>query len=618
VFLADRFDVTEADRQRLQDQSAVLIDEHDLTYYESLVAQIGPAARYQLLADLLPGRRITALQLRVAALKAKMGGYNCYTFCLSPDHLLKIGYVSHRAKGKASDVNAYQRMLQKSRIRRIQQYITSNGIFPTNIVVNIEDNSSLRFDQAKQESDQEGATFGWLTLPPKYRSAWIIDGQHRLYAYSGHARATSSVLTILAFDGLPPSQQAQLFIDINAEQKSVKQTLLQELYAELHWDAADPQVRVRAIISKAVQVLDESPQSPFYERIRMADEARTDTRCISLASVFNALQKSGIYFASSRRGSVVEYGPLWAGDNVATLDRTTQVIGQWFEWIRDRASEWWGLGSALGGGLAMNDGVDISLDVLRSVLTHLEDKGLHLVRLSNRELVLALKPFGEALGDYLGSLGPDERKSFRELRGNQGHASGVRRCQAGIQRMIPEFDPPGLQQALEEERAQTTNRARDIILEIESLLQRIVLAELKAEYTDGELDWWFRGVPKSVRKQVDDRINEDQGQRGGREENLDLIHYRERATYRWSLFQRLLGYGKGSQSKDARTTWIVDVNETRKNVMHASRGATVSVDQLGRLEGYREWLASQADRDDLDAEAGLRVEAEDQEHLDDE
>lgn len=580
-----------ADRRRAAEHEQLLFDEADLAYYESLTAHVGAAARYQFLADLLPGKRVPALSLRVPALRARMGGFSCYTFAVSPEYLLKVAYVSHRAKGKASDVNTYQRMIQKSRLKKISDYIANDGMFPTNIVISLERSKRTHFDVARQEGDEvSGAELGWLSLNPAYKSAWVIDGQHRLYAYSGHPRARRSVVSVLAFDGLPASLQAKLFIDINAEQKSVKQTLLQELYAELHWDADDDDIRARAIISKAIQVLGGRPDSPLYQRILMADSARTAARCVSLASLFGGLDRTGMYFEVVKRGAVLQYGPLWAGDNTATLERTVAVIAAWFRWIADRSNGWWDLGAAAGGGLAMNDGIAICLDVLRSVCSHLQEGGLRLVALDTDELIDALQPYGEALGDHLGSLSEDLRKSFRDLRGNQGKATGLRRCQIGIAQRIAEFQPTGLSEWIELDKAKTNESATSSILRIEKMLQDTVLGEIKQEFGPAEAQWFFRGVPKAVRKQVDDRINEDQGQRGGREENLDLIHYREIALANWSIFQDLLGYGKGG--KERRTQWIVDVNEVRKTAMHASRGARapVTYEQLARLTDYERWL----------------------------
>jgi len=276
------------DRERAKEANVILFDDQDLKYYENLVSQVGLAAKYQFFSDMLPGKSVPGLRIRVPAVRTKMGGAHCYSFSISPEYLLKISFVSHRAKGKASDIDTYQRMLKKSRLGQIKDYITNDGIFPTNIVINL-NKECLQFERIEQDSDSHvdptGGTMGWLEIRPTYKSAWIIDGQHRLFAYSGHKNASTSLLSVLAFEGLPPSKQAELFIDINAKQKRVKQSLLQELYAELHWDAEDDRDKVSAIVSKAIQDLDSDPTSPFCQRIQSADDDKSPTRCISLIDV---------------------------------------------------------------------------------------------------------------------------------------------------------------------------------------------------------------------------------------------------------------------------------------------------------------------------------------------
>ncbi|HEY6250747.1 MAG TPA: DGQHR domain-containing protein, partial [Candidatus Angelobacter sp.] len=436
--------LTDSDRTHAKDHNIILFDDHDLEYYENLITHIGPAARYQFLADMLPGKTVPGLELRLPAIRTKMGGFNCYSFSITPDYLLKISYVSHRSKGKRSDVSTYQRMLNKSRLNKIKQYISEDGIFPTNIVVNI-DKNRLQFERIHQEGDPEDSGIaGWLNIRPTYKSAWIIDGQHRLFAYSGHERATKSRLSVLAFDGLAPSEQAKLFIDINAKQKSVKQSLLQELYAELHWDADDDSVRTRAIISKAIQDMDRDPESPLYNRIQTADVGKDDIRCISLTSLYGAIEKGGFHIAKEKKGHVLEYGPLWAGDNHETLLRTEYVLNHWLDTIRVATREWWDKGAGDGGGLAMNDGVITCINVLRSVVLHLEDKKL--IHFDNEDIAEVLKPYAAALGAYLGGFSEQERKAFRDLRGIQGQTRRTRNCQLAIRQAISHFSPPGLDQ----------------------------------------------------------------------------------------------------------------------------------------------------------------------------
>jgi DNA sulfur modification protein DndB len=584
--------LSENDRLRAKEANVLIFDEHDLTYYESLTSHIGPAAKYQLLAEMLPGKTVPGLAIRIPAIKTKMGGTNCYTFSISPEYLLKISYVSHRSKGKASDVTTYQRMLNKTRLKSIRRYVTEDGIFPTNIVVNL-DKNRLQFERIHQQSsgDLDAGICGWLDIRPAYKSAWIIDGQHRLYAYSGHERAAKSRLAVLAFDGLAPSEQAKMFIDINAKQKSVKRSLLQELYAELHWDSEDPQIRIRAIISKAIQDLDIDPESPLFQRVQTADVGKDEIRCISLTSLYGAIEKTEFFIAKEKHGHVVDFGPLWAGDNAATLERTKVILKEWLNTIRVAASDWWDRGAGEGGGLAMNDGVITCINVLRSVFQLLNNQKL--VQLDNEDLFEIIKKYAVALGEYLGSFSEQERKSFRDLRGVQGQTRRTRNCQAAIRQKIADFNPSGLDQFVQQEKAQTNTHAKEIIDHIERKLQRVILEELRRECGEDESGWWMLGVPKPVRLKVSQRFEEEGGQRGGKEHYFDLIDYSKIALQNWQLFEPILAYGKSGSSKEKRLSWLNFVNEKRNIVAHPSAAVTLTLEELAQLEEYQGWLDNQ-------------------------
>jgi hypothetical protein len=81
--------------------------------------------------------------------------------------------------------------------------------------------------------------------------------------------------------------------------------------------------------------------------------------------------------------------------------------------------------------------------------------------------------------------------------------------------------------------------------------------------------------------------------KGGREEGFDLIDYRDVIMHNWPLFEESLGRGKGN--KEARTKWIVDVNDLRKPIMHASKGVSLPITegQLAFLQDTAAWLDGQ-------------------------
>ncbi|MBZ5500538.1 MAG: DGQHR domain-containing protein [Acidobacteriia bacterium] len=589
----------ENDPERANKEKVVLLNEKDLDYYEHVASHLGPAAKYQLFADLLSGKQIYGLEKRIPALQSRLGKYTCYTFPIAPEYLLKIAYVSHRAKGKATDVNAYQRMIKKSRLKRIKEYINANGIFPTNIVISLEGKGTVQFEPAQNVGRKEVARPGTLILKPSYRCAWIIDGQHRLFAYSGLERAKTSHLSILAFEGLPPSKQAQLFIDINHEQKSVKRSLLQELYAELNWDAEDEEKRVTAIASKAVQALDADDESPFYGRVLLADETRTDVRCITLENLFRNLNQPGMFIV--KRG--VEYGPLWTGENDGTLKRTIQVINGWFGFIRNAVPDWWDAGAADSGGLSMNDGVSVCMGLLRAVFQHLSDKKhLKLIQLSTRELLEKLEPFGMALGEHFAGYSAEQRGQFRSgARGNQGLTATRRKCEKTLHDKFPDFEPHGLLEALKLQEAQTNKQAYELIQSLEPRLQQFMIDTLKQAYGVDEDRWWYEGVPEPIRKRATEQLEEAQG-KGKKEHYLTLIQFRTIAESNWDLFKDTLAFGK-SGNKHLKTEWMQKVNELRNVVMHPAKQQTITFEQLAQLRDYDEALTNKLKGGDTSPES---------------
>lgn len=581
--------ISDEDRVYADSHNIVICDEGDLDYYEKLTGHLGSAAKYQLYADFLPGKPIPGLEIRVPAVRTRMGPQSCLTFPISPEYLLKIAYVSHRSKGKASDVHTYQRMLKKGRLKKIREYISDRGVFPTNIVLNI-DKRYIKFERVHQVTDRPDSDasgiLGWLTIKPAYKSAWVIDGQHRLFAYSGHEYARTGHLSVLAFEGIAPSAQAKLFVDINAKQKSVKPSLLQELFAELHWDAESPGVRVQAIISKAVQSLDLEKDSPFFGRIQTADAAKDSVRCISLASMFRALERHEFFIDKEEHNEVVDAGPFWAGSSEKTLERAVSILKKWFSTIANGAPDWWALGSAPGGGFAMNDSVVACVAVMGTVLDYLaaQRTASSLSKLDTSKLWELMAPFARSLGNHFGRFSAEERQRYRDLRGSQGQTTRARRAQQAIKVEFPDFNPVGLEDFLRREKEQTNLKGKVITDRLELLVQRMVVDELKQEYGEDESGWWQQGIPRNIRTDVVTRAERDDNRRSSKEAYLELIEYRTIIQSQWTLFQSLMGIGKKTDSKDKQTKWLVDLNEMRRIVAHSSSGVTLSIEQLNELQ----------------------------------
>ena len=273
----------------------------------------------------------------------------------------------------------------------------------------------------------------------------------------------------------------------------------------------------------------------------------------------------------------------------ATLNRTVYVLKNWLDEIRKHCEAWWNLGSAEGGGLAMNDGITACINVLRSVFAHIDQKGSKLLHIDDEDLVEVIRPYSRALGLHFGNMTPEERKGFRDLRGVQGQTVRTRRCQQAIREQIEGFNPAGLDEFMKLEKEKTNLRAKEVIDRIERKLQAVVLEELKRECGPSENEWWVLGVPKKVRLEVGARFEGDDGKRGSKEAYFELIDYRRIALEKWDIFGPILGYG-ASGNKEKKTKWMATVNDNRNIVSHPSSGVALSLEVLSELEKYDKWL----------------------------
>lgn len=175
--------------------------------------------------------------------------------------------------------------------------------------------------------------------------------------------------------------------------------------------------------------------------------------------------------------------------------------------------------------------------------------GRNLVRLDNEDLFEQIRKYAEALGTHFGSLTEEERKKFRDLRGGQGQITRTRRCQLAIREHIPAFNPSGLDEFLQQEKAETNKQGKEIIDRVETALQKMVVEELRREFGGDETEWWTLGVPKTVRQKVAQCFEDEDGKRGGKEYYFDLIDYRSIAVNNWELFEPLLAYGKSGNKR---------------------------------------------------------------------
>ncbi len=155
------YSMSEEDKGRLKSIGGIHFNEEIIDYFYQLLSQLGTASKYQLLGNIFEGQEIPEMENRVPAVEGTMGGHKYYAFSLEPEKLLKIGYVLHRNKANIEMMPTYQRLIKKSRLKSVHEFIENGGYFPNSIVINIDNNKS-RFERANTQVDSTLSKVGVL------------------------------------------------------------------------------------------------------------------------------------------------------------------------------------------------------------------------------------------------------------------------------------------------------------------------------------------------------------------------------------------------------------------------------------------------------------------------
>jgi len=230
-------------------------------------------------------RRPIALKIKAAI--AKQGSWTLYTFVLDSKTLDEIAFVSRR---EDDTLEGYQRNLSRQRAADIARYLDrEGGCIPNNILLNFEPGAKY---------DAKSST---LTVPKRERSAWVIDGQHRMFGLKQSNKIYDIAVT--AFIGLDIENQAKQFKIINSKQKGVPTSLLYDLL-DLTKDGTFVQQRGHELAAR----LHKEPESPFYQQIDMTGGNNgfiTQTRVIT--SLESLISDRGALFQYSEEE---QYGIL--------------------------------------------------------------------------------------------------------------------------------------------------------------------------------------------------------------------------------------------------------------------------------------------------------------------
>lgn len=570
---------SEPDLERAAAINVRIVTENEMQYFDSFIRHMGPAGRFQFLAEFLHGQEIPGLSdVKVPATRGTLGPHTFFSFITTPRHLLKIAYVNHLALNHPDGRPAYQRMIARSRIKEIGGFIKKGGFFPTNLLINF--TQKCRFDLiSNKENADPHIKFGWLYLPNRYKSAWVIDGQHRLYGYSNlDEKHWDHNIAVIAFEGMDTKVEADLFVTINHKQKSVPRSVIVSLQADLKWGSDDPKERLSALCSRLVKTLNSDPTSPFFQRFAVQGVVAKENQSLTMPEVVHGLNRSGLIGRNIQKG-ILTPGPLSGAVDDETNDRARRVVNGYFAKLREANTTRWE--AARRAFISTNPGIRAQLLLLADVIRYLNKKDEIEPQLLDEDTLLKhvlriVQPMFEFVRN---AEDVDIYDKFSRKFGE----GGVREYADSLTELLldkfPDFGSEDFKIRLAKRSDERAKQTDQDVIQLNKDLTDYVFKALKGHYgtaagNSGQAAYWDKGVesPK-VKQEAYSRMVND-GSKHPMEAYVDVLGIKDIVTQKtnWPLFETVFNIPMKNEAKGKAhyVGWLARFNEIRRIPAHSS------------------------------------------------
>lgn len=593
IFATNNYAIPQPDKDRMTELKIVHFDEDTIKYYKELLDHIGLATRYQLLGNIFAGQTIPEINNIVPAIKGTMGSHEYYSFSIEPEKLLKLGFVLHHDAANKDEMPAYQRIIKKGRLKDIRDYINGGGFFPNSVIINIDSKKPLQFDASELKEEHSISKIGLLHLPKEYKSVYIIDGQHRLYGYSDTEWKDKNTIPVVAFVNLKLTEQIQMFMDINENQKAVPKNLRTTLESNLLWDAKDLNDQRKAISSRIAQKLGEDKNSPLYNRIVTGENTSTSYRAITLDYISKSLKAANFYNTYSKN-ILVKDGSIDKSDNDATFNFLYNLLLEMFGRLETGLENDWELDTSIDSCIVANTFIYAYIRIFSDIIDYLiKNKNLTPKQMKVSDVADECYPFIDIVAMKMEAIPAYERKELRKNYGRRGDNKLWRILQLAIQEKYADFKPDKLEEFWRDNSKKFNEDAFKLIRDIELHIKDVVITKLKNKYGD---NWLRLGCPKKVYDSVQKLAADKNYAKMDNEpdvlpqDQLHLIDYRDIILFasNWSeLFEAEFADPNTKGNKDNRTAWLEKLNALRNKTFHEY---SVKEDEYNFLKNLADWI----------------------------
>lgn len=569
-FVTENIIWSSTDLERARQNSIQVMREQEYRYFSQIIDHLGSAARPQFLAEYLSGSAVPGLEnVTTPAIRGKLGPHKFYAFVATPEQLLKIAFVNHRALNDPEGAPTYQRLIQKSRLKQISKFLGDGGYFPNSILINFKE--KVRFDPL-EKSGKWPVQFGTLYLPGKYKSAWIVDGQHRLYAFGelDEEERKKENLIVVAFERLSEVEEANLFVTINHRQKRVPKNLLDELEGELKWGSDVPKERIGAIASRLIALLNADNSSPFYGRVATPGIKQSDENPLTVPELKLALVSSSLLGVELFKGKQYSPGPLCGETDKETLDKAADALSYYFDLLRDANPVRWARGRPAY--LCSNISVGGHIRLIAALVEYVRQKTKQdMLQLDGGEVIEQIRPYLAPVIAFIRDASDEEFAArFKPSFGSGGVLRQFYRLCEQVASVAPDFSPPDFADWQKRADEDDTKYADEAIKRLQAAVHDVAVAVLKREYGEDIVN----GVPsdkileKAFSRQLEDK-------RKGEEMPLhayfDLMDFKEIIEHKknWPFYREIFDIPMPEDKGFAKNIrWLVELNALRRVSAH--------------------------------------------------
>lgn len=456
---------------------------------------------------------------------------------------------------------------------------------------------ALGFDLiSNKENVDPNIKFGWVKLPSKYRSAWIIDGQHRLYGFSHLSdKYLDQNLFVLAFEKMAVQKEADLFITINHEQKSVPRSLLVSLLADLRMGDSDPSTALSALGSAIVRSMNTDMTSPLARRFAMHGVPPEPSQNLTISEAVNGLRRSGLI--GRLTGKKLVSGPLSGPMDQDTVERSAAVLNAYFEALRAANPTRWEAGREAF--IAVNPGIRAHLSMIAEVVTYLSHrKSLDFPLMKPDEFAEHIIKFCKPVFNFVRNASDDDIRAKFSRKFGEG---GVKEYGYHLMEILAEehrgFGTDEFQLWVEQSTSEKIDETNQFLLKLAERLTDYVIDTLKKVHGTHRLPsdepaFWETGVQsKRIRRNAFDAQQNDKKRRKSKEAYLNIVDLSEivKQPNNWDHFEHVFKNPRPDERAGQKyyLDWIQTFNELRNIAAHKNRLKTYSDDDLEFVEWLR-------------------------------